>query len=178
MSSIPNKTLATRRSLLAAALALPASAAAASDAGDDEPEFLFVQTAHSMAFSAHQNRLTLNAISPVTVFFSDRPDRIAGNMTTERFVSLWSEGDDSFRAVPPNADLSILEKGELRQVIVVLRDPVLEDGALHYTTEILEGVMPVEGENVSVFIDVIGMPATPVSFAGRRRRFRRRAIIR
>ncbi len=37
--------------------------------------------------------------------------------------------------------------------------------------------MPVLGEDVSVFIDVIGMPLTPVSFAGVDRRAYRRAVI-
>jgi hypothetical protein len=46
------------------------------------------------------------------VFFSDRPDRIAGNMTT--FIPFWSKGKDNFASNPPNADISILEGSELR----------------------------------------------------------------
>ena len=37
--------------------------------------------------------------------------------------------------------------------------------------------MPVEGKDPSVFIDVIGMPLTPVSYAGVARRTYRRAAI-
>ena len=37
--------------------------------------------------------------------------------------------------------------------------------------------MPVLGEDVSLFIDVIGMPLTPVSFAGVDRRAYRRAVL-
>ena len=131
-----------------------------------------------MAFDADQNRLTLNGVSPVTLFFSDRPERIAGNMRTAAFVPFWSEGTDSFLSDPPNADLSILEDGALRQTVVVLRDPVLEGDDLHYTVEIVDGEMPVLGEEVSLFIDVIGMPLTPVSVAGVRRRAYRRAVLR
>jgi hypothetical protein len=35
---------------------------------------------------------------------------------------------------------------------------------------VLQGQMPVQGGLVSVFIDVIGMPLTPVSYAGAARR--------
>lgn len=177
-----NPTLLPRRHVLAsgaglvAALAAPRAASAqATDAA--QADFLFVQTASAMAFDADRNRLTLNGVSPVTLFFSDRPERIAGNMTTEAFVPFWSQGTDSFLSDPPNADLSIIEDGVLRQTVVVLRDPVLEGDSLHYTVEIVEGDMPVLGEQVSVFIDVIGMPLTPVSYAGARRRAYRRAVL-
>jgi hypothetical protein len=60
----------------------------------------------------------------VTLFFADRPERIAGNMTTI-FVPFWSKGNDSFLPDPPNADVSIMEGEQLRHVFVVLRDPVL-----------------------------------------------------
>ncbi len=70
-----------------------------------------------------------------------------------------------------------MEDGELRQTVVVLRDPVLNGSDLHYTVRIIDGHMPVLGENVSVFIDVIGMPLTPLSVAGVNRRAYRRAAI-
>lgn len=175
-------TYFTRRQICAgsaAAAVAAASATAATGQGTDaaEADYLFVQTADAMAFAAGENRLTLRGVSPVTLFFSDRPDRIAGNMATERFVPFWSEGKDSFLSDPPNADISVLEKGKLLQTVVVLQDPVLEGDDLHYTVRILEGEMPVLGENVSVFIDVIGMPRTPVSIAGADRRAFRRAAI-
>ena len=181
----PDASRLPRRQVLAAgaglALALgtvrPARAQATDDA-EPKADFLFVQTATGMAFDANRNRLTLNGVSPVTLFFTDRPERIAGNMSTEAFVPFWSEGTDSFLSDPPNADLSIIENGELRETVVELRDPVLEDDSLHYTVRIIEGDMPVLGEQVSLFIDVIGMPLTPVSFAGARRRAYRRAVLR
>jgi hypothetical protein len=182
MHPTPDPSRLPRRHVLAAGAGLVAAHAAARAAraqatGDTEADFLFVQTAAAMAFDANRNRLTLNGVSPVTLFFSDRPERIAGNMTTAAFVPFWSEGTDSFLSDPPNADLSIIEDGVLRQTVVVLRDPVLEGDSLHYTARIIEGDMPVLGEQVSVFIDVIGMPLTPVSYAGARRRAYRRAVL-
>jgi hypothetical protein len=93
-------------------------------------------------------------------------------------VPFWSEGKDSFLSDPPNADISIFENGALRQTVVVLEDPVLDSGDLHYTVRVIEGEMPDTGEQVSVFIDVIGMPLTPLSVAGVDRRAFRRAALR
>jgi hypothetical protein len=169
---------ASRRQVLTGATGVAASFALAGAAeADESADFLFVQTAREMAFDADQNRLTLRGVSPVTLFFSDRPERVAGNMPTTKFVPFWSEGSDSFLSDPPNADLSILENGALRQTVVVLRAPALEGEDLHYTVQILDGDMPVLGEAVSLFIDVIGMPLTPVSYAGVARRSFRRAAI-
>jgi hypothetical protein len=177
-SPLPNRRqLIAGATGLAGTLLLP-GAASAQDATGADADFLFVQTADSMAFNADQNRLTLHDISPTTLFFSDRPERIAGNMTTEAFVPFWSQGKDSFLSDPPNADLSILEKGELRQVVVVLHDPEIVGGDLRYTVQITDGTMPVLGDATSLFIDIIGMPLTPVSFAGADRRAYRRAMIR
>ena len=172
----------TRRQICAASAAAVAAGSATTALGQearkDVADFLFVQTAAAMAFAADENRLTLRGVSPTTLFFSDRPERIAGNMSTERFVPFWSEGTDSFLSDPPNADISILENGKLLQTVVILQDPVLDGNDLHYTVRILEGDMPVLGQNVSVFIDIIGMPLTPVSFAGVDRRAYRRAVFR
>ena len=141
-----------RRRVVAAAALLPtlaffarAGAQQKSDqpAQDGSADFLFVQTSGT-AFDADQNRLTLRSASPVTLFFTDRPERIAGNMKTEHFANaFWSEGKDSFLSDPPNADLSVLDdKGNLLEAVVVLRDPVLEGEDLHYTVEIIDGHLP------------------------------------
>lgn len=173
----------SRRQLLARGAGLAALAGLATAvAAEDTPaagmaDFLFVQTAKGMAYDADQNRLTLKAVSPITLFFTDRPERVAGNMETARFVPFWSQGADSFQSDPPNADLSILEDGKLRQTVVELRDPVVEGDDLHYTVRIIDGDMPVLGQDPSLFIDVIGRPLTPVSFAGADRRAFRRAAI-
>jgi hypothetical protein len=142
-----------------------------------QADFLFVQTATGMSYDAAAKKLTLVDVSPVTLFFSDRPERIAGNMTTEAFIPFWSTGKDSFLSDPPNADLSILEGGTLKQIVVVLKDPALENGRLTYTIEVVDGDIPAQGSNVSVFIDIIGMPLTPISYAGVARRTYRRAVL-
>jgi hypothetical protein len=174
---ITRGTLLVAGSAFAASLSSPLQAAAQPSSSQEKIDFLFVQTAKSLAFDGANGRLTLEGISPVTLFFSDRPQRIAGNMQTAVFAPFWAKGKNSFLSDPPNADVSILEGGALKQVVVVLHDPVLKGDNLSYTVKVLKGEMPARGSDVSVFIDVVGMPATPVSYAGVARRSYRRAVV-
>jgi len=171
--------MTTRRNFLAAAaIAASAGPLRTAPAQAKEADFLFVQNAESMAFDKAKGKLTLKGISPVTVFFTDRPERIAGNMPTRVFVPFWSEGKDSFSKDNPNANLSILEKDKaVADIVVTLANPVLKGKDLTYDVKILEGTMPAKGGPVSLFIDIIGMPLTPVSYAGvARRTAYRRAV--
>jgi len=173
----------TRRTFIAAALAVPAMPlgsvmAQAVKEDTKQADFLFVQTAKAMTFDKSTNKLTLEGISSTTLFFSDRPERIAGNMKTTAFVPFWSKGKDSFLSDPPNADISIVEGDKLRQVVTVLQAPELKGDTLTYTVKVLQGDMPAKGADVSVFIDIIGMPMTPLSYAGAGRRMYRRAYWR
>ncbi|PVB63186.1 hypothetical protein [Labrenzia sp. 011] len=173
--------LAVNRRTLVMSLASTAVIAAGSHssahAAEDHADFLFVQTSKGMTFDAATKTLTLKDVSPTTLFFADRPERIAGNMTTAAFLPFWGEGADSFLSDPPNADISVLDGETLHQTVAVLMDPRLDGSDLIYTVKTIEGTFPATGENVSVFIDVIGMPLTPLSFAGARRRGFRRAYM-
>jgi hypothetical protein len=171
------RTFIALSALIASLVPLKAALGQSSSKNNDQADFLFVQTAKSMSFDPATKKLTLNNVSPMTLFFSDRPERIAGNMTTEAFIPFWSKGKDSFLADPPNADLSILSGNTLQQVVVVLKEPVLEGDSLTYIIEVVDGNMPASGNNASVFIDIIGMPLTPVSYAGVARRGYRRAVM-
>jgi non-ribosomal peptide synthetase component E (peptide arylation enzyme) len=172
------RTFVSSATLLASVTASLTAAAQTAAQDAKQADYLFVQTANAMSFDKATNKLTLHGVSPVTVFFSDRPERIAGNMKTSAFVPFWSQGKDSFLSDPPNADISVVEGKELRQIVAVLKSPELNGGDLSYTVKILQGEMPAKAEEVSVFIDVIGMPMTPVSYAGVARRSYRRAVIR
>jgi hypothetical protein len=169
-----------RRNIVAAASVLAAfgltSRAVAAD--PETGDYLLVQTAKGMRFHESTGTLSLVGVSPVTLFFADRPERVAGNMKTTAFIPFWSLGKDSFAKVPPNADVSIIEGDAMRQVVVELQDPVLENDILRYKVKILQGEMPERGADVSVFIDIIGMPRTPLSYAGVGRRTWRRAWYR
>jgi hypothetical protein len=52
-------------------------------------DFLFVQTAKGMTFDNKAGgKLTLEGVSPVTLFFADRPERIAGS--ERRIIPRWA----------------------------------------------------------------------------------------
>ena len=139
-------------------------------------EALFVQTAQSVFTEG--DTLTLGGVTPSTLYFSDRPERVTGHMTTADFVDLWAIGDNSFETDPPNAVLAFLEPGGdvPDDVVIVLNKPNLDGaGNLSYTIEVLEGTVPTHAGPVSLFIDPFGRPLSPVSVCGVRRRGRRRA---
>jgi len=135
---------------------------------------MFVQTAHGM--TSDGTTLTLKEVTPSTLYFSDRPKRIVGHMTTADFVELWGEGDNSFEEDPPNAVLAFLEPGDQvpEDAVIVIQKPHLQDGQLSYSIEALEGTVPTQAGPVTLFIDPFGRPLSPVSVCGVRRRERRR----
>jgi hypothetical protein len=176
--------MATRRNLMLTApagMTAMAIAGTGTPAGAEDPktiDCLLVQTAKGLTFDAATDALRLDGVSPVTLFFADRPERIAGNMRTAAFVPFWSRGADSFQKDPPNADVSFFAGDAMQQAVVVLRDPVLEGDVLRYAIQPIEGRLPPSASDVSVFIDIIGMPWTPLSYAGVARRSFRRAYWR
>jgi hypothetical protein len=137
-------------------------------------ESMFVQTAQGIA--SEDGTLTLQGITSSTLYFSDRPQRAVGQMKTADFVDLWGVGDNSFETDPPNAVLSFLEPGGdvPEDVVVVIKDPRLENGHLSYSVEVLEGSVPAKAGPVTLFIDPFGRPLSPISVCGVRRRQRRR----
>jgi len=170
----------SRRNLVIATSVLVAAGIATRTLADDDKtvDYLLVQTAKGLTFDKATNTLSLVGVSPITLFFADRPERVAGNMKTSAFIPFWSLGKDSFAKDPPNADVSIIDGAAMRQVVVVLQDPVLEGDTLRYKVKLVQGDMPEKGADVSVFIDIIGMPRTPMSYAGVGRRTYRRAWYR
>jgi len=138
-------------------------------------ESMFVQTARG--FTSDGTTVTLQDVTPSTLYFSDRPERAVGHMTTTDFVDLWGEGDNSFAADPPNAVLAFVEAGDDApdDPVVVIKKPLLQEGRLSYSVDVLEGTVPAEGGAVTLFIDPFGRPLSPVSVCGVRRRSRRRA---
>jgi len=143
--------------LVAGSLCLAATnfAAAQTKAPAKAPEFLFVQTAKNVAY--RDGVLTLHDVSPVTVFFSDRPKRIVGNVRNDLFLQKWTEGSNSFKSDPPNAVLSIFnDKSQPTSAVVVLNNPRLEGKNLTYDVRTLKGDLPASGIESTLFIDGSG----------------------
>ena len=135
-------------------------------------DVLFVQNAKNVSFG--EGKLVFRGVNSVTVCFTDRPARMAGHMQTSKFVPLWSQGKDSFLKDNPNATLSVFSGDNVSDLVVELSNPKLSGDDLTYDARILEGTPPAEGGSCALFIDIIGMPATPMSYAGVARRAYRR----
>ena len=140
----------------------------------EEMEALFVQTAASM--TSDGRTIKLQGISPSTLYFSDRPKREVGHMSTRQFLEVWGAGENSFAQNPPNAVLSFAEPGDRlpEDAVVVIQDPHLDDGVLSYGINLLDGTVPPTTGPCALFIDPFGRPLSPVSAAGMHRRERRR----
>ena len=139
-------------------------------------DLLFVQSAESAILK--DGVLRLGEIHPTTIYFSDRPERIAGHWETKDFLDSWGMGEDNFVENPPNGALSILSGAEPQEIVVTLKSPRMDGNDLLYEVTVLEGNQSAEGDASTLFIDVIGRPLTPLSVGGVRRRTRRRVIYR
>ncbi|MGD9652080.1 MAG: hypothetical protein AB7V12_06895, partial [Candidatus Dadabacteria bacterium] len=141
---------------LALAVVAMMSAAAFAESGSEDfkgADFMFVQTATGVTFA--DGKMTLTGLSPSMIFFSDRPERMAGHVPVTQFLKIWDEGKDSFKNDPPNAVVSVLgEKEGGTDVIVEISNPSLsEKGDLTYDVKILDGTPPEKGGLTSVVID-------------------------
>jgi len=139
-------------------------------------EAMFVQVGSGM--SSDSQTITLKGAGGATLFFADRPDRVVGHVSTQKFVNEWGDGQNSFAEDPPNAVITFLEGGDAtpEDATVVLRNPQLAGDSLTYNIQVLEGTLPTSAGACSLFIDPIGRPLSPMSVAGVRRRQRRRAF--
>jgi hypothetical protein len=135
---------------------------------------MFVQSAHGM--TSDDGNITFHGHAHSTLFFADRPQRVVGHMHTNKFVSEWGDGENSFAEDPPNAVFSFLEEGDAvpEEVTMVIRDPQVTEDTLTYKVEVLDGTLPAKAGPCSLFIDPFGRPLSPVSAAGMHRRDRRR----
>jgi hypothetical protein len=122
-------------------------------------ELLLVQNSKGVAIDKEKRTLTLKGVSPTTLFFSDRPIRIAGHFNKEDYLKLWSDGKDDFSADPPNATLSVFEEGQedLLDVVVKLQNPRYQGEDLIYDITLIEGQLPKVGGPSSLFIDILGV---------------------
>lgn len=129
------------------------SAQGSKEEKSDPVQLLFVQNGTSGSFDG--KTLTLKGIGP-TIFFSDRPQRIAGQVRTAEFVGHWDKGSDNFAENPPNATLSIFGPKEIQSAIVVLTGPRLKGDTLSYKIKVTMGKVPSSFKESSLFIDILG----------------------
>ena len=128
-------------------------------AGETKVQLMLVQTADS--FKADGTTLRLVNVGPQTLYFSDRPVRIAGHLTMPAYMDEWKagEGPDNFANDPPNATLSVYASGQKENTLTVVEisHPVIDGKDLVYRYKLIEGTMPKAGGATALFIDWIGV---------------------
>ena len=138
---------------------------------DKPTTYLFVQNAHSGSFVPVEGEenlytLTMEGVSPQTIYFSDRPKRDVGQVPMGKFLDELG----FVEANPPNAALDMLEINEV--VVVELFNPEYspEEKRLQYRAIVLEQPdhsyavfnekhdqeIPAEFGSVALFIDDCG----------------------
>lgn len=174
--SAQSTRLSRRHALVCAALAGFGGAAptargvAAQDASpeaSEEATFLFVQSGFSSGIldkatdGVESWLLTLQGAPVQTVFFSDRPARIAGAMPTSKFLETLDFSADD----PPNAALVIGTEDGADVVILELTDPVYdaEAATLSYIAKIIDMEM-LETTGYGFPTDTLGADNYPAEF--------------
>jgi len=112
--------------------------------------YLFVISGTSGSLDG--DTLTLNGV-PNVIYFTDRPARKAGHLSLEKFVEMWDKGDDSFKADPPNATLSLLKKEGAENGVVELMSVEQKSGSVVFKISVLEGLIPESFKTSTLFID-------------------------
>ena len=156
--------LSRRLALSAAAgglAGLPWLAATPARADDGaKPMLMFVQLADDMAIDPDAGTLRLVGVNPTTLYFADRPERIAGHVRMADFMTEWTSkaGPDNFGEDPPNAALSVYEpdQPDASLAIVEILNPKVEGSDLLYDYRLIEGAPPRSGGQTALFIDWIG----------------------
>ena len=122
-------------------------------------QLMFVQTAEDL--KADDQTLRLVNVGQQTLYFSDRPVRIAGHLSMPAYMDEWKAGagPDNFANDPPNATLSVYEGGKAENTLAVVEisHPVMEGKDLVYKYKLIEGAMPKSGGATALFIDWIGV---------------------
>jgi len=127
---------------------------------------------NSKGASLRDGKLVLVGVAPNAIIFADRPVRAAGHDLTANVIDDWTKGTDNFAKDPPNATVSGFAKdvSGVKDAVVVLKNPKLEGDQLTFDVDVLEGDLKGADGAASVFIDIIGRPLTPLSYAGVARR--------
>ena len=121
----------------------------------DKPkeEWLFVHTAQEA--QATSSTLVM-PISRDIFAFTDRPYRKHSYLTGDKFASLWSDAsNDSFKVNPPNAVLTWIKEGVIKEVEVVIVNASSDGKNITYTLK-NNHTLNAELKDVSIFVDADG----------------------
>jgi len=122
---------------------------------------MFVQSAEDLKVDPAKSTIRLVKVNQQTLYFSDRPQRMAGHIKMAEYLAEWTKADgpDNFSKNPPNATLSAYEPGQADNTLAVLKitNPVVDGNDLVYNYKVIEGTMPKAGGATALFIDRVGV---------------------
>ena len=124
-------------------------------------QLMFVQSAEDFKADPATSTFRLVKVNQQTLYFSDRPQRIAGHIKMADYRKEWTAkaGKDNFGADPPNATLSVYQPGQPDNTLVVVKitNPVMDGADLLYSYKVISGSMPAKSGATALFIDWIGV---------------------
>ena len=122
---------------------------------------VFVQTGEDVKVDDAAKTLRLVKVGQQTLYFSDRPVRIAGHLKMAEYLQEWTAtaGKNNFGANPPNAVVSVYEPGQAdsKLAVVEITNPRVEGADLVYNYKIIKNKVPTGGGQTALFIDWIGV---------------------
>jgi hypothetical protein len=123
-----------------------------------QASLLFVQMAQKIDYTKsgpQSGVMTLYGAPSQTMFFTDRPNRVVGNVPTSAFVTKWTtdKGPNGFASNPPNAAVTVFQSDGAKTAIVELRNPRLDGNKLSYDVKVLQGISSTQPAEGVLFID-------------------------
>ena len=122
---------------------------------------MFVQIAEDLKADTAAKTIRLVKVGQQTLYFADRPERIAGHIKMADYLTEWTAkaGKDNFAKDPPNATLSVYEPGQANNkvAVITISNPKVDGADLVYDYKFIDGTVPASGGATSLFIDWIGV---------------------
>ena len=165
VSEFPKRFNRVFQAFLLAAIMLSMAVCAAVSTGSaatsETPQYMFVQIAENVKVDVAAKTFRLVNVNQQTLYFSDRPVRIAGHLKMADCLKEWTAkaGKDNFGEDPPNAVLSVYELGQPDNTtaVVEINHPKIDGSDLIYSYKLIEGSLPAAGGATTLFIDNIGV---------------------
>jgi len=156
----PRRVIVTGTALAAVA-ALGSRLGFEARAEDGNPMLMFVQIAEDIKADTAAQTIRLVKVGQQTLYFADRPERIAGHVKMADYLKEWTSkaGKDNFAKDPPNAALSVYEPGQANNkvAVITITNPKVEGADLVYNYKLINRTIPTSGGETSLFIDWIGV---------------------
>ncbi len=123
-------------------------------------QLMFVQVGEDVKVDDAAKTIRLVKVGQQTLYFSDRPVRLAGHLKMSEYMQEWTAkaGKDNFAADPPNAVISVYEPGQEDSTLAVVEitHPRMDGADMVYNYKLIKGKLPASGGQTALFIDWIG----------------------